>query len=516
MGSMSEVMQKLREDESVQAPVQEPLAEQAEITPIDETPISQDGGPTAAQDELTDETPVAEALDSLAEELIGAQTELTDETNLEAEVQEATASAEAEPDLAAPEPADLSAIDEIKQIDESATDDEVELTDVAPATETEITDTAPAAETEITDTAPAAETEITDTAPPAETEITDAAPPTEPEIADAAPPAETEIADVTPAVEAPQAQEEEEEWVDLGTEPAPEPPIAAQPTAKTTDLDDVSPATEPTAVPAPQPAQSPAGRSRFEPVQPSEERREVPGGAANGNWDPKQIDPAVVAFHERYSSVTEQFRSVRARLLSMNGSATHRIIAITSSVPQEGKSVSAVNLGFVMAEGGEHRILVADADFRRSSIGRMLGLAARPGLAELIRGEYPADELLCSTPMPNLYVLPPGKMAPQSASELLGSPNTRDVMAHLRASFDYVLLDLPPVNTVSDVSMLAPQCDGVILVVEMHRTPEPTAQQAVRTLQANNARILGCILTRHEDRRTHYYDRYYGYYYRDA
>ncbi|MFH1746375.1 MAG: CpsD/CapB family tyrosine-protein kinase [Planctomycetota bacterium] len=229
-------------------------------------------------------------------------------------------------------------------------------------------------------------------------------------------------------------------------------------------------------------------------------------------WQASQVDAAVVAFHDRYSSVCEQFRSIRARLLNMNTTASHRIIAITSSLPREGKSVTTLNLGMVMAEGGEHRVLVADADFRRTSIGRMLGMSGRPGLAELIRGEQELARVLCPTPYPNLKILPPGVLGKQSAADLLGSPAVREVLAELRHSFDYIYLDSPPVNTVSDVSMLAPHCDGIILVVEMRRTPEPTAQQAVRTLQGNNIKILGCILTRHNDRRTHYYDRYYSYY----
>ena len=260
--------------------------------------------------------------------------------------------------------------------------------------------------------------------------------------------------------------------------------------------------------------EAPPSEGRFEPV---EETEFAPAGMAGETveWDPRQIDPAVVAFHERYSSVSEQFRSIRARLLSMNTANAHRVIAITSSVPREGKSVTTVNMGLVMAEGGEHRTLIADTDFRRSTMGKMLGLEQRPGFAELIRGMAPLDELLSPTPYPNLRVLPPGLNAGQGVSELLGSTNAREMLSELRQTFDYTFLDTPPVNTVSDVSMLAPYCDGVILVVEMRRTPEPTVQQAVRTLQANNVKLLGCIITRHDDRRTHYYDRY-SYYYRDA
>jgi succinoglycan biosynthesis transport protein ExoP len=242
---------------------------------------------------------------------------------------------------------------------------------------------------------------------------------------------------------------------------------------------------------------------------------EAPAAGGTSVWDPQRIDPAVVAFHDRYSSVCEQFRSIRARLLSMNSAGTHRVIAITSSIPQEGKSACTMNLGIVMAEGGEYLTLIADADFRRSSIGKMLGLEGRPGLAELIRGSASLPEVLCSTPFPNLFVLPPGRHAPDNLAQLLGCSAAREVLAQLRRSFAYTFVDLPPVNTVSDVSMLAPSCDSAILVLQMGRTPEPTAAQAVRTLQANNVKLLGCIITRCDDRRSFYYDRY-GYYYREG
>lgn len=232
-------------------------------------------------------------------------------------------------------------------------------------------------------------------------------------------------------------------------------------------------------------------------------------------WNAKDVDPAVIAFHDRCSAICEQYRSVRARLLTMNAAAARQVIAITSSVPQEGKSVTTVNLGLVMAEGGEHNILIADADFRRTSLARMLGIKGAPGLAELVRGEAELSEVLQPTPCPNLKIIPAGVSAGKSYAELLGGPPARAILADFRALFHYTFLDTPPVTTVSDVSMLAPHCDGTIMVIEMRRTPEPTVQQAVRTLQTNNVKVLGCILSRHPDRPSRYYDRYYYNYYRN-
>jgi capsular exopolysaccharide synthesis family protein len=254
-------------------------------------------------------------------------------------------------------------------------------------------------------------------------------------------------------------------------------------------------------------------------VEPGDHEPEHQSQQSTIAWNAANVDPAVVAFHARYSPATEQFRAVRARLLSMYSASAHRLITITSSVPEEGKSVCSANLAMVMAEGGEHRTLLVDADFRRAAIGRMLGagkssasaadsLTCR-GLAELIRGEASLDDVLCPTPLPNLKILLPGKLNGEGAADLLASPAAREVWEQLRTAFDYTFLDSPPVNAVSDVSMLAQYCDGVVLVLEMNRTPEPAAQQAVRTLQANHAKILGCILTRHDDRRTRHYDGYY-------
>ena len=230
-------------------------------------------------------------------------------------------------------------------------------------------------------------------------------------------------------------------------------------------------------------------------------------------WDPRKIDPAVVAFHSRYSAVCEQFRSVRARLANNESQRANQILVVTSSLPQEGKSVTTANLGIVIAEGGEHSVLIADADFRRTSIAHMLGMDSRPGLADLIRGEVTLAEAVRPTPFPNLKVLTAGTVGNKNYGEVLNSPATRDVLTQIRARFDYTLLDTPPVNTVSDVSTIAPHCDGVVMVIEMGRTPEPTVQEAVRTLQTTNTKILGCILSRYRDRRGRYYDRYYDYYY---
>jgi len=304
----------------------------------------------------------------------------------------------------------------------------------------------------------------------------------------------------------------------------PDPGPAEAPDTQPASMEELTPAAETAGAETPvAEGPSPEGASAFVEGPPAESEpgsdrdpRVVEDEAASAGWDTRRIDPVVVAFHDRYSAICEQYRSVRARLHTMNTPRSPQVIAITSAIPEEGKSVSAINLSLIMAEGGEHRILLADADFRRTSVARMLGLKEGPGLAEALRGECRVEDVLQPTPFPNMNVLVAGKVHDNAYGELMGGPNTEAVLDELRAKFDYTFLDTPPITTVSDVCLLAPRCDGAMVVVQMRRTPEPTVQQAVRTLQANNVKILGALLSRFRERGSGYYDYHYysSYYYR--
>ena len=251
------------------------------------------------------------------------------------------------------------------------------------------------------------------------------------------------------------------------------------------------------------------GEPRSAPVESVVDNRTI-------EWESKKLDNTLVTYHERYSAISEQYRSLRARLLNMNPQSHHQMIAITSSLPQEGKSVTTLNLGMVMAEGDEQKVLIIDADFRRASVARMLGISPSPGFSELIRGECQLSEVLRPTHIPNLKIMAAGGPSEKKYGELLGTSAVGNILTRVRQHFDYVIMDTPPVNTVSDVSMLVPHCDGVLLVIEMRRTPEPSVQEAVRTLQTTNVKILGCILSQFNERRGNYYERYYSYYYNNT
>ncbi|MCH7885574.1 MAG: polysaccharide biosynthesis tyrosine autokinase [Planctomycetes bacterium] len=245
------------------------------------------------------------------------------------------------------------------------------------------------------------------------------------------------------------------------------------------------------------------------------ERREIKDLEEESLRVVEGLSESLVPFFERSSLVTEQYRSLRTRLLSQNPNYEHRIIAITSAVPKEGKSVTTLNLGCILAEIRHLKVLVADGDFRRSSLAHMLNRPANPGLAEVISGEATYEEALHPTPIPNLTLIPAGNSKGRSAAELLTATGALPAFRRMQNDFHYTIVDTPPATTVTDVGIIGQMCTGVIVVIRLHQTHEGVARRAVRLLQANNIPIMGCLLVGRDAPGTHYgYGYGYGYGYR--
>jgi capsular exopolysaccharide synthesis family protein len=227
------------------------------------------------------------------------------------------------------------------------------------------------------------------------------------------------------------------------------------------------------------------------------------------------LSESLIPFHERSSLVTEQYRSLRTRLLSQNPHYEHRVLAITSAVPKEGKSVTTLNLGSILAEIRHLKVLVVDGDFRRSSLANMLNQPDGPGLAEVLDGQIDFDDVLRSTPIPNLSFIPAGSARDRSAAQLLTAANARSIFRRMQNDFHYTIVDTPPANTVTDVGIIGQLCAGVILVVRLHRTDELAAKRAARLLQVNTIPIVGCVLIGRDAPPTRYgygYGYAYNYY----
>lgn len=225
------------------------------------------------------------------------------------------------------------------------------------------------------------------------------------------------------------------------------------------------------------------------------------------------MSEALVSYYDPSAVVSEQYRGLRTRLLSQNPDNEHRIVAITSAIPRDGKSVTALNMAFILAEIRHLKILVVDGDFRRSSLAGLLNLRSSPGLADVLRGEATFEDVLQTTPVPNLFFVAAGETKGYSAAEVLSAENTGAVMANFRNQFHYTIVDTPPATTVTDVGIIGRWCNGVIMVVRLNRTPEPVARRAVRSLQVNRIPIIGAVLVGSEGRTPGYgYYAYYKYY----
>ena len=213
---------------------------------------------------------------------------------------------------------------------------------------------------------------------------------------------------------------------------------------------------------------------------------------------------ALVALHGQDSILLEQYRSLRTRLSSRNPRARPRVLAITSSVAGEGKSVTTANLAIVLAEVRHHRVLALDADFRRSSLASLFGVEAHPGLADVLQGTEPIESAVQQTPVENLALIGAGGTGGIKPAELLSSKRAAAVFDSLRDQYDYVLVDTPPCFEVADAGIVGQLADGVLMVIRMGKTPQPTVKQVVQTLRGSQINLIGCVLTAAEDLVTPY------------
>ncbi len=228
---------------------------------------------------------------------------------------------------------------------------------------------------------------------------------------------------------------------------------------------------------------------------------------------PEDLDPALLAVTDKGAFVAEQYRSIRTWLHSQNLALDHWTIAITSSLPREGKSVTTLNLGFILAEMSNLKICVVDADLRRGRLADMLSVSESPGLGDVIRGDVEVNEAIQSTFVPNLDFLPAGSVGSFNPAELLSSGRPAKVLRQIQSRYHYTIIDTPPTSSVSDAFVLGQLCTGALMVIRMNRTTEPDAQRAVQLLQSNNINVMGCVLAANTERDDLRKRRYGDYYY---
>jgi len=169
------------------------------------------------------------------------------------------------------------------------------------------------------------------------------------------------------------------------------------------------------------------------------------------------------------------------------------IIGITSSMRGEGKSTTAVNLSYVLAESGK-RVLLIDGDLRIPSVAKKMDIASTPGLTDLLMDpDTQSFNLFKSTLLNEWYILPSGDLPP-NPSELLSSHRMETVLNWLSEKFDYIIIDLPPVNIVSDALAISGLITGMVIVIREDYTEKKELQNCFRQLKLSNVNVLGCVL----------------------
>lgn len=217
-----------------------------------------------------------------------------------------------------------------------------------------------------------------------------------------------------------------------------------------------------------------------------------------------EVHPAVVAIHGRTLPITEQYRAARTWLLRRNADGKGSCLAVTSSIPREGKSVTTANLAAAMAEVRHMNVLVADCDLRQATLARLFKLPNSPGLADVLGGRCLLDEAIKPTPLGNLWFLPAGDCLDLGPTELLNSKAAARVFDEIRERYHFTLVDTPPVGRLSDVGVIGALCTGIVMVVRMNKTASHIVRQSVHWLQANHLDVIGCIAADCSTRGTRY------------
>jgi receptor protein-tyrosine kinase len=208
------------------------------------------------------------------------------------------------------------------------------------------------------------------------------------------------------------------------------------------------------------------------------------------------------------SAAAENYRTLRTNLLYALVDNPPKVIVLTSPGPGEGKSTTCANLGVVLARAGKD-VLIVDCDLRKPVMHKFFGLRNLQGVVDILIGERGVQEVW-KKPVESLRVVPVGPKPP-NPSELLGTQRFSDFLIEIRERFDYVLVDAPPVGVVSDPAILATQGDGVLLVLDAQNTRKGSVRQAMRSLEAVGAKVLGTVMNNVEASKGGYY---YGYTYK--
>lgn len=201
--------------------------------------------------------------------------------------------------------------------------------------------------------------------------------------------------------------------------------------------------------------------------------------------------PGLIAVADPSSPAAERLRAIRSRILRLFEEHGYRSLLITSPGRGEGKSTTAANLALLLAAEINRRVLLVDGDLRKPALNRLFGIAQAPGLSDVVHGRTLWPQVIARAPWNDLAVMPAGPRV-ESATELLNGPAARQFFRDVRAAYDFVVIDAPPVLPVADAVVLAGLVDCTLLVVRAGYTPREAVGESLDALA--RTRLLGVVL----------------------
>ncbi|HSS20843.1 MAG TPA: CpsD/CapB family tyrosine-protein kinase [Pyrinomonadaceae bacterium] len=212
--------------------------------------------------------------------------------------------------------------------------------------------------------------------------------------------------------------------------------------------------------------------------------------------DATRVEPHLVALTQPRSAYCEQFRSLRTRILQAGEREGMRTFVITSGGMGEGKTLTALNLAWLLAQTEGVRALLIDSDLRQPCVSDYLAIDAPRGLSEVLGGELSLREAVVRLDPAGLYLLPGGQ-ARDDVAEMLSGPTYASVIAEARRLFDYIIIDAPPLGIFTDSSILIDRADGALMVVRAGKTRYSMADKLLKQLPRE--RMLGVVLNRADE-----------------
>src|SRR5436190_8725381 len=220
------------------------------------------------------------------------------------------------------------------------------------------------------------------------------------------------------------------------------------------------------------------------------------GGFVTYDISPARVEPHFVAISQPRSAYCEQFRSLRTRILQAGERLQTRAIVITSAGIAEGKTLTALNLAWLLAQTEGVRCLIIDSDLRQPCATDYLGIDAPVGLSEVLGGQIRLEDAIVRLDPAGLYLLPGGK-ARDDVAELLSGPTYARILTDVRRMFDYIIIDAPPLGIFTDASVLMNRADGALMVVRAGKTRYTIVDKLLEELPRE--RMLGMVLNRADE-----------------